>query len=276
MTVPAFAPVTPTNTQESVEQFSNGVTESHQVTEVPHTAPITNETTPVTNSSGQQFTAEDLNKVREQEKAKLYPEIDRLKNELKTVQEQLSSRAQEEAEARAKAEAEARAKAEAEMDVRELLKAKESEWETRFTQQAEQIAAEKAERERAQQLFQLEQQYSELQAYRQQRLDAAADQIMPELRDLVTGNTVEEVEASIQNLIDRTARIVDNVKQATQSARQQQPGARVTYPANGPLDTDSNNQSFTPEQLAAMDISEYSKHRARLLGSSSSSRGMFG
>ncbi len=274
MTVPSFAPVTPTNTQEAVEQFSNGLVESQPTTAVPHVTLPAEPEAPA--PKGRTFTEEDLSKVREQEKAKLYPEIDRLKGELKTVQEQLNARAQAEADARAQAEAEARAKAEAEMDVKDLLKAKETEWEARFREQAELIAAEKAERERAQQMFLLEQQYSELQSYRQARLEEAADQIMPELRDLVAGNTVEEVDASIQNLIDRTARIVDNVKQATQTARQQMPGARVTYPANGPLDTDSATQSFTPEQLAAMDLAEYTKHRSRLLGSSGSNKGMFG
>jgi hypothetical protein len=33
---------------------------------------------------------------------------------------------------------------------------------------------------------------------------------------------------------------------------------------------------FDPEQLAAMDLAEYSKHRSRLLGSSGGNRGMFG
>ncbi len=275
MTVPSFAPVTP---DVPVEQFANGVNES-QPTTLQHVAdPATTPPAPpaTTSTSGQTFTVEDINKVREQEKNKLYPEIDRLKEELKSVQDTLSAKAQAEAEARAAAEEEARLKAEAEMDVRELLKVKETEWETRFREQAEAIAAAEEERQRSVQLLQMEQQYQELLAYRQSRLDEAADSIMPELRDLATGNTREEIDASIQNLIDRSNRIVDSVKQATQSARQQMPGARVTYPANGPLDNNLEPNSLTTEQIAAMSPSEYAKHRATLLGSSSSNRGMFG
>jgi hypothetical protein len=262
MSVPVETPVT----DVAVEPFVNGVVESNPVSvqnlSTEHTGPV--------------FTVEDINKIREQEKAKLYPEIERLKNDLKEIRERESERVRSVEEQKAAAEAEARAKAEAEMDAKELLKAKEREWEERFNQQAQLIAAEKAEREQSQAVLQMERQYQELMAYRQARLDEMADQIMPELRDLATGSTVEEIDASIANLVDRTARIVDNVKQATQSARQQMPGARVTYPANGPLDTDSNNQSFTPEQVAGMSMSDYAKYRERLLGRPSSAKGLFG
>jgi len=50
-------------------------------------------------------------------------------------------------------------------------------------------------------------------------------------------------------------------------------GSRVTVPASGPLDTNSEQQTFTAEQIAAMSVSEYAKYRGKLLGQAASDRG---
>jgi len=269
MSVPTFAPIPPTNSEESVEQFATGVVESQPVGTPPHVTLPEEPAAP-------KFTEADLARVREQEKNKLYPEIERLKQENKAFAEQEAARQQAAARAQAEAEAEAQRLREAEMSAKELILAKEQEWENRFNAQAQAIAEAEAERNRSLQLLQMEQQYQELQAYKQQALDANVDAIMPELRDLVAGNSREEIDASIQNLVERSNRIVDSVAQATQAARQQMPGARVTYPANGPLDNNSDNKQFTDEQLAAMDLATYAKNRPNLIGNGRSSQGMFG
>lgn len=274
MSTPTFAPASP-NPEASVEQFTNGIVEVSPTTMQTVTNQVP-EPTPTVTNNGQTFTAEDLNKVRETEKAKLYPEITRLKSELQTVQEQLSAREQFEAAERAALEAEARAKAEAEMDAKELLLSKETEWETRFREQAEAIAKIENDRRMTEALLQQEQTSRELEAYRQSVLEANADNIIPQLKDFVSGNTVDEINASVQTLVERSALIAEDVKQSQQAARQQMPGARVTYPANGPLDNNTSNNSFTPEQVAQMTPAEYAKHRAALLGNSSKSTGMFG
>ena len=73
------------------------------------------------------YTEEDLKRVREQEKSKLYPQIDSLKEELNLLKKEREERlAQMQAE-KAAAEEEARKKAESEMDVRQLLEVKEQE-----------------------------------------------------------------------------------------------------------------------------------------------------
>jgi len=172
----------------------------------------------------------------------------------------------EEAERRAAAEAEAKRKAEEDMDVRELLAKKEQEW-------ADQLEHERNDREHAFALLEKERSFTELNDYRNRRLSEEQDNIIPELLDLITGNNPDEIESSIAGLKDRSSRILDSAQQAMQSARREMTGSRVTAPPTGPLDTNSENQSLTAEQISAMSVSEYAKHRQKLLGQAASARG---
>jgi len=212
------------------------------------------------------YTEEDLRKVREQEKSKLYPQIESLKEELNSLKQDRESRLEEEARLRAEAEAEAKRRAEEEMDVRELLTAKEQEW-------AERLETERQERETAFALLDRERQFNEIQNYRSARLEEERDNIIPELLDLISGNTAEEIEESIAGLKGRSSRILESAQQAMSSARREMTGSRVTSPPSGPLDTNSEQQTFTAEQIAAMSVSEYAKYRGKLLGQAASERG---
>jgi hypothetical protein len=217
------------------------------------------------------YTDEDIARVRSQEKDKLYPQIESLKDEVASLKREREERVAEEDRQRAEAEAEARAKAEADMDVRTLLESKEREWQ-------EQLETERNERERAFALLEHERQYQDLMSYRAQRVAEEQDQIIPELLDLVSGSTPEEIEASIAGLRERSSRILDSAQSAMQSARREMAGARVTAPAAGPLENNSDNQSFSPEQVAGMSFTDYVKHRSKLLGQASAARnsGLFG
>jgi len=219
---------------------------------------------PATNS--RVYTDEDLSKVRTQEKDKLYPQIDALKTELAEIKRQreeelAAKRAEEEARA-----AEERVKAEADMDVRDLLKQKEGEW-------REQLERERQERERAFVELDRERQYSELTSYRQQLLEAERENIIPELLDLVTGNTPEEVSASIEGLKERSSRILDSAQAAMQNARKEMTGSRVTAPPTGPLDINSEQRTLTAQEIAAMPMNEYAQYRQRLLSDKARGRG---
>jgi hypothetical protein len=212
------------------------------------------------------YTDEDLSKVRTQEKDKLYPQIDALKSELAEIKRQreeelAAKRAEEEARV-----AEERTKAEADMDVRDLLKQKENEWQ-------EQLERERQERERAFAELDRERQYSELTSYRQQLLEAERDNIIPELLDLVSGNTPEEVSASIEGLKERSARILDSAQAAMQNARKEMTGSRVTAPPTGPLDINSEQRTLTAQEIAAMPMNEYAQYRQRLLSDKARGRG---
>jgi hypothetical protein len=245
-----------TSDVEVADQFAEATQEN-----VDHSlAPVSEE--PVSKA----YSEDDLRKVREQEKSKLYPQIESLKEELNLLKQDRESRLEEEARLRAEAEAEAKRRAEEEMDVRELLTAKEAEWQDR-------LEVEKQEREKAFALLERERHFSEIQTYRNARLEEERENIIPELIDLISGNTAEEIEQSIAGLKDRSSRILESAQQAMSSARREMTGSRVTVPASGPLDTNSEQQTFTAEQIAAMSVSEYAKYRGKLLGQAASDRG---
>jgi hypothetical protein len=212
------------------------------------------------------YSEDDLKRVREQEKSKLYPQIDSLKEELNVLKKEREERLAEAATRAAEAEAEAKKKVEAEMDVRQLLEAKELEW-------AQKLEVERGERERAFTLLERERQYAELSEYRTRRLEDERDNIMPELVDLISGNTPEEIEQSITGLRERSSRILESAQSAMQNARKEMTGSRVTAPPSGPMDTNMEQNSFTAEQIAAMSVTEYAKYRGKLLGKTASDRG---
>lgn len=226
----------------------------------------TNQENPPTPAQEKFYTEDDLKKVREQEKSKLYPQIDSLKEELTALKKAEQERAAEFERQRAEAEAEAKRKAEEEMDIRDLLSKKDQEWQERLHQEAQ-------EREKAFALLEKERAFAELNQYRARRLEEERENIIPELIDLISGNNPQEIEESIAGLKARSARILDSAQQAMQSARREMTGSRVTAPPSGPLDTNSDQSQFTAEQLAAMSVTDYAKYRTKLLGQAASERG---
>jgi hypothetical protein len=187
------------------------------------------------------------------------------------MESEAAARQSEADKARQEAEAEAKKKAEAEMDVRQLLETKEKEWASKLEQ-------ERRDREQAIVLLEKERQLAEVTEYRSRRLQQEQDNILPELLDLVTGNNPEEIDQSIAGLKERSSRILDSTQQAMQSARREMTGSRITAPASGPLDTNSDQQQFTAEDISAMSVTEYAKYRSRLLGKGANDRnkGIFG
>ena len=152
------------------------------------------------------------------------------------------------------------------MDVRDLLKKKESEFN-------EQLERERQARESAFALLEREREYADLQSYRTSVLEAERENIIPELLDLVSGNTREEVEQSIESLKERSARILESAQAAMQNTRREMTGTRTTLPPAGPLDINSEQRNFTAEEIAAMPMNEYAKYRQRLLSDKAQGRG---
>lgn len=217
------------------------------------------------------YTEEDLAKVRAQEKDKLYPQIDALKEELAELKREKEERAAAKAAKEAEKAAKAKAEEEENLSAKELLLKKEQEWQA-------QLEAERIEREKAFALWEREKQFADLQAYKSQRLEEVRDSVIPELLDLIAGNTREEIEASIAALTERSSRIIDSVAQASQSARREMVGTRATLPATGPLDIETGSRQFTAEDIAAMSMNDYAKYRQQLLSPSAQGRtsGLFG
>jgi hypothetical protein len=217
--------------------------------------------------------AEAIQKARAQEKAKLYPQMEKLQEELASLRSKEQEREAKEAERKAQraardAELAKQKKIEEEqsLELRDLLTKKEQEWQS-------QLEAERSEREKAFALLQRERDFQELQQYRQQRLEAERENIVPELIDLISGNSKDEIESSIADLTARSAKIFESVASASQQTRKEMVGTRITIPSSGPLDNDSSQSNLTPENIANMSQAEYAKHRAKLLGAASNNRG---
>jgi hypothetical protein len=204
------------------------------------------------------YTDEDLAKVRSQEKEKLYPQIDSLKEELLSLKKE-----KEEEAARRAADAEAEAARVREAALAELDS--KSYADARLTELQEQLERERVERERAFALLEREKQYADLQAYRQEVLEQERDNIIPELVDLISGNTREELAASVEGLKERSARILDSAQAAMQNARKEMKGTSITTPPAGPMETNSEQRMLSPEEIAALPMNEYAKYRSRLL-----------
>lgn len=217
------------------------------------------------------YTEDDLVKVRSQEKDKLYPVIEKLKEEVEALRRDKDSIAAQKAAEEAAAEAKRKQESEADMEVRDLLKVKETEWQ-------QQLERERLERERAFALLEQERAFAELQTYRQQRLESERENIIPELVDLIVGNTKEEIEDSIAGLKERSSRILESAQQAMQAARRDMTGTRVTSPQAGPMDINTGNRNFSAEEIAAMPLNEYAKYRQQLLSPTAQGRtkGLFG
>ena len=151
------------------------------------------------------------------------------------------------------------------MDVRELFKTKESEWQ-------EQLERERQERERAFALLEQERKFAELQAYRQQVLDAERDNIIPQLLDFIQGSSPEEINNSVEELKSRSQSILESAQAALTQQRRDQVGTRATLPPAGPLETNSEQRMPTAEEIAAMPMNEYAKIRNRILSNRAQGR----
>ena len=219
------------------------------------------------------FTADDVAKAREQEKAKLYPQMEKMKEELAALKKKAEEAAAKDAEREAKraakeAEKAAKQKAqdEEELSLKELLAKKEQEFQAQLEQ-------ERLEREKAFAILDRERQFTEVMQYRNSRLEQERDNIIPELIDLIEGDSKDAIEQSINTLKEKSARILESAQAAMSQARQQMAGPRITAPASGPLDNDSEQRSYTPDSIRDMSLADYAKQRAKLLGSAASNRG---
>jgi hypothetical protein len=253
----------------------NTMADNAEVVESTETVPTPAEAFASEANAAAGFTAEDIAKARAQEKAKLYPQVEKLREEVSALRKEREEREAREAERsqkraarEAEREAEKKAKAEEEMGFKKLLKTKEEEFQA-------QLASERAEREKAFALLEREREFQELQQYRQARLESERDNIVPELIDLISGNSKDEIEASIADLKTRSQKIFDSVAAVSQQTRKEVVGrgASITMPASGPLDNNSDSLSYTPDNIANMSMADYAKNRAKLLNGSGNNRG---
>jgi hypothetical protein len=204
------------------------------------------------------YTDEDLERVRREEKDKLYGRIQTMDEQLKAIQkEREAAEAARLAELEAETE-KARREEEEKMETRDLLQRKEEEWSSRFSE-----LEGRYEQDRA--VFERERRFTELEQYRQERIAQESEYIIPELRDLITGNSEQEIDGFIEEMKSRTAAIMGQFEASASTQRQAMRGAAPTAPPVGPLEQMQTYESITPDDIRTMDMETYKKYRASLL-----------
>ncbi len=213
---------------------------------------------------GRTFTEAEVERIRKEEKDKLYAQLKDEADKRKAAEKELREKTKAEEEERLRLEEEQRKAAEAEMDARALIESRTAQWEAQF-------AEEREARARLEATLAQERRYNELQELRGDLIERERENILPELIDLISGSTPEEMEQTVVSLRQRSTAILGNVNAATSQARQQMQGASVTSPPVGPLEQDSQYQQLSAQEIADMDINTYAQHRDRLRGAVSSS-----
>lgn len=237
------------------------------ITVPPLPTPIEPPTPPAPN--GQSFTAEDIERVRREEKDKLYGRIETMDAQLKTFAKERDERIAAEETARKEAEAAADAERKKNLTFEQKLEEVQGAFNSQLTDLQGQLAQRDA-------LLALERQFQELNKYRDRRLSEETDNIMPEMHSWVAGNSEEEIEANISRAVETTNSILGQVAAAQQQqasayqqARQQARGTGVTAPPVGPMENQSGQETLTADEIRNMDMATYMKNRGRLLEAAS-------
>lgn len=236
-------------------------------------------------TSTKTFTEEDVESIRKQEKDKMYKRLEEADLRVKSMEEQMAiiaaerEAAKKEAEERAAKEAEILRQREIdEMSAKELLLKKEDEFNQRINsveqEWQERLASIEAQRQAQEALLEKERQLQAIEHYRTSRIQQEQENIIPELLDLVTGNTEQEIENSISVLRERSSAIIESIQQATAASQGRLRGAPVTAPPVGPMETQTEYQQLSADDIRNMSMEQYAKMRERLLNARSP-RGRF-
>jgi hypothetical protein len=223
------------------------------------------------------FTADEIADARRQEKDKLYPRIETLEEQLRVFNQERDAAAEAAAQAQAAADAERRAREESEMSAKELLQRQEQEFNSRLEEVTGTLQSrlnELQQQSEAQQaLLEQERRFQALNAYKNRRVQEEQDHLMPELLDFITGNTEDEIEASISTIAARTSAIVGNIQQSM--AAQAPPRLRGIPPTGGsptgPVEN-AQEQTLTPADIANLSMEQYAQLRGRLMEAASVQR----
>jgi hypothetical protein len=231
------------------------------------------------------FSQDEVENIRKQEKDKMYKRLEEADLRVKAMEEQMNiisserEAARKEAEERATKEAEILRQRELdELSAKELLLKKEDEFNQRINTVEQEwqgrLAEIESQRQAQEALLEKERQMQELVHYRNQRLQQEQEAIIPELIDLVSGNSPEEIENSISILRERSSAIIESIQQATQQSQGRLRGAPVTAPPVGPMETQTEYQQLSADDIRNMSMEKYAQMRERLLNARSS-RGRF-
>lgn len=246
-------PAQPQNAMQWSQQRPDGaVTQPVQVVDQPQQQP------------NGRFTEQDIERARQQEKEKLYPRIEEMTSQLKELRDAREAEQAERERLALEAEEARRAKEESEMDLRALFEKREAEFQSQISELSTRYDTDRA-------IFERERSLQEAHAYRMARIDQESEYILPELRDLIGGDTPEAVDASIDEMKARTDAIIGNM----QAAAQPQPfrgAAMASVPPVGPMEQMPSYEQLSPEDIRTMDMDTYKRYREQLLRATSPNR----
>lgn len=201
-------------------------------------------------------------RVRKEEKDKLYPQIEDLKSQVQTLAQEREERlAAEQENAQQRAEAERLAQ-EAEMTALQRLEQYQSDQDRRFSEL-------EAERDRERALRERESEFSRVVEYRARRMAEESSMIAPQLLDYISGTTEEQIEQSIEMAKAKTAQILEEVSQAQLGQRRQTSPSISGVPPVDMMGGGEQQRSLSAEDIRNMDMSEYQQYRSQLLGAAS-------
>jgi hypothetical protein len=237
-------------------------------------------TNPRTPSADGVFTQEQVNamieKARQQEKDKLYPTIDKADERVAAMDAELKElrkfqKAQEKAEAdRLKAVEDAqRAKEEAELSAKDLLAKRDIDFQAK-------LDAIQAENERRVAVMEQELKFREIQAYAQRRAMEESNNIVPELIDFITGETPEQIDASIEILKVKSQAIAEAARNAGVRQRATMPGVAPSSGSNGVTVLDQpGDRQYSADDIKGMSMSEFAALRKKIGMPNGGGRGLF-
>jgi DNA repair exonuclease SbcCD ATPase subunit len=228
---------------------------------------------------GRYFTEEDVERIRKEEKDKMYSRLEKSEqqlNEFKATVESLAAdkkaRDEELARQQKAAEAEAKRLNDEKLSVQQLMEKQQAEFELKQQQLREDMELRLAIAAKEQQLLQLK-------SYIQRRIneEVNATTIIPDLVEYIDGTTEEEVEASIQKAKDKTAAIVQAAMGSVPTGPSIPMGTSPTGTPFSPLDNLSPaNRELTRSQIEAMSMKEYAAYRDQQgISRAGSGRGLF-
>jgi hypothetical protein len=227
--------------------------------------PVTQQQLPAEQRPAYRWTDEDIENARRQEKEKLYPRIEDMTTQLRQLSDEREAEKAERQRLADEAEALRRSEEEKQMETRELLERREKEFQAQINEINARYDADRA-------VFQKERELQEAETYRRDRIAQEANEILPELRDFITGATPEEVDASIETMKQRTASVLANLVAAEPPQVPYQPrGAAPTVPPVGPMEQLPSYETLTPEDIRGMSMDDYKRYRTQLLQATSPS-----
>jgi hypothetical protein len=255
------------------------------------TTPPETVTPPATLAPGDAtFTKADVDaaieKGRKEAHDRLYGQLDTEKAAAKAANDELAvlRKAEETRQAddkRRSDEAAAAVKSglEKDMDAKTLLETRTREWEAQRASDKAEVDARLAQLQRESQekdlLLTHERAVSELRDYIRGRVTAEGDNIMPDLADLIDGDSKEAVEVSIANMKAKSASILEGVRSVQTAQRAATPGASVTAGNIGFEDASGSTETLTAEQIRDLPLSDprWAALRAKYIPRSSQGRG---